>query len=202
MTCPLSFTFSTFRIMPIKKFFFALPAVLMAVFFSFCTKEQQVAVAETPNNDSSTTQTSDRGGICPRQTVHYTDLASATSGSTAFMYDWVQELDRVANNCVLDGSLCASVSSSGQTHFCCQPEFFIWNILQLGGFEGTWPYVTPQGQDFIIAYTLNWARAHLPPCEMGSPKIVAIDYYRDAFITSSLGFTVRWTCCGPKKYHE
>lgn len=188
--------------MSFKKFFFMLPAALLTVFFTFCAKEQQVPVVETLNTDNSLVSTSDRGGICPRQTVHYTDLAAAGSGSSAFTGNWVQELDRVANNCVIDGSLCSTVSAIGQTHFCCQSEFHIWNILQLGGFEGTWPYVTPQGQDFIIAYTLNWAKTHLAPCETGSPKIVAVDYYRDAFITSSLGFTVRWTCCGGKVDHE
>lgn len=190
------FTSSIFRIMQIKKIFFLFLALLLVVFFSFCTKESQIRLSEALSFEHLPTSTTDRGGICPRQTLHYTALASTGSGNSAFTGEWMQELDRVANNCVLDGSLCQNVTSQGQTTFW-GSNFYIFDILQLGGFEGTWPYVTPQGQDFLIAYTLNWARTHLPSCEGGTnPKIVAVDYARDPFISSTLIFTVRWTCCG------
>lgn len=55
---PAFFTFSIFHIMYIKKFFFALPVALLAVFFTFCTKESDVAFK--PLNPATNATVGDR----------------------------------------------------------------------------------------------------------------------------------------------
>jgi hypothetical protein len=167
------------------------------ILFFACRKDNTVLTQTTPGI-GLTAETTERGTqvYCPRQTVHWQDLAATGGPDNAFEGDWMQELDKIANNCVLDRSLCQDASFSGQESFCCLQEFRIYTILQNGGYLGTWPNVTPQGQDWIIRFTLDWAYDNLPNCESGSPKIVAIDYYRDALVTGEIGFTVRYTCCG------
>jgi hypothetical protein len=159
-----------------------------------CQKEEtQIAL---PTNTDSTIN--ERGGFangCIRKTVHYTELAGFGTSSTAFTGNWMQELDRIANNCTLQ-SECQSVKSSGISSFCCTQELLLGDILNSGGYGQNWPYISPAEQDYIIAFALNYAKTKLQPCAPGvTPTISAVDFQRDAFITSALYINVKWQCC-------
>ncbi len=76
--------------MYIKKFFLALPVALLAVFFTFCAKEQQAPIAELPTNDGivgerqccAITVTVNNGGSVALCGVQTTQTVCNTLGAT------------------------------------------------------------------------------------------------------------------------
>lgn len=171
---------------------------LFTLLFVSCQKDNAPVPDATVANPAA--PLTERSGVifCPRRTVNWQNLASQSSASSAFTGNWSQELDQIANRCVLNSD-CANPGSGGTISYCCDA---VHSLLQAGGHAGSWPNVTPQGQDYLIAYAINWGNQHLPACSSGTPKLVAVDFYRDVLVPTFIGFTFRYECCGAGESQE